>query len=175
MPDIPTSAPQTATAGDSLTWYQSAGDCTPADGWALSVEVVGKDLSVAATNDNGQHRVTLTTAQTQGLGAGAWSWVARATKAGERVTVARGTLTLAPDPLGEQASATTHAERMLAAIEALIEGRATSDLSSYSVAGRSLTKMTFDELLAARSYFRHEVAAQRGSGSAIGRIAWSLA
>lgn len=173
MPDIPTSAPHTATAGDSLTWYQRAGEYTPADGWALSVEIVGRELSVTATTDNGQHRVTLTTAQTQGLGAGAWSWVARVSRAGERVTVDRGTLTLAPDPLGEQATATTSDEDMLAAIRALMRGRATSDLSSYSVAGRSLTKMTLDELIAAESYFEKKVLAQR-NGTSMGRIAWAL-
>ena len=175
MPDIPTSAPQSATAGDSLVWVQRAGEYTPADGWALTVAFAGRDLSVAAVTVGGEHQVTITAAQTAALGAGAWPWIARATKGAERVTVASGTLTLAADPLGAQASATTHAERMLAAIESVIEGRATSDLSSYSVAGRSLTKLSPAELAQWRNYYRAEVAAERGGGSSLGRLLYSMA
>ena len=53
---------------------------------------------------------------------------------------------------------------MLDAIEALIEGRATKDVSSYSIAGRSLTRMTPDELVKWRSTYRAEVARQRNAG-----------
>ena len=174
MPDIPTSAPQSATAGDSLVWVQRAGDYTPADGWALTVAFAGRELSVAAVTVGGEHQVTITAAQTAALGAGAWPWIARATKGAERVTVASGTLTLAADPLGAQASPTTHDEDLLAAIRALLNNRVTSDLSSYSVAGRSLTKMTFDELIAAESYYEKKVLAQR-NGTSLGRLCYSMA
>jgi hypothetical protein len=46
---------------------------------------------------------------------------------------------------------------MLTKIETILEGKADSDVGSYSIAGRSLTKMTFDELLIARDRYKGEV------------------
>lgn len=51
----------------------------------------------------------------------------------------------------------THAEKMLQKIEALIEARASNDVASYSLAGRSLTKKTDEELRDMRDYYRREV------------------
>ena len=50
---------------------------------------------------------------------------------------------------------------MLDKIETILEGKADSDVSNYSIAGRSLTKMTFDELMVARDRYRQEVLAYR--------------
>ena len=45
---------------------------------------------------------------------------------------------------------------MLAKIKSLLEGKADADVSNYSVAGRSLTKLSFDELIKARDYYQEE-------------------
>jgi hypothetical protein len=46
---------------------------------------------------------------------------------------------------------------MLGKIESLLSGKADSDVASYSIAGRSLNKMTFEELVNARDFYRREV------------------
>jgi hypothetical protein len=46
---------------------------------------------------------------------------------------------------------------MVAKIESILEGKADADVTSYSIAGRSITKMTFEELQAARDYYKAEV------------------
>ena len=46
---------------------------------------------------------------------------------------------------------------MLGKIERLLVGKADSDVASYSIAGRSLNKMTFEELVNARDFYRREV------------------
>ena len=46
---------------------------------------------------------------------------------------------------------------MLDKIESMLNGKADSDVSSYSIAGRSLTKMTFAELQDARNFYKQEV------------------
>ena len=51
----------------------------------------------------------------------------------------------------------SHAEIMLSQINALIEGRAKSDVSSYSIKSRSLTKLGVDELMKWRDYYINEV------------------
>jgi len=50
----------------------------------------------------------------------------------------------------------THAQTMLAAIEAVLEGRITADIEQYSIAGRSITKIPIAELLKLRSYYKAE-------------------
>lgn len=55
-------------------------------------------------------------------------------------------------------STLTHAERMLAAIEAALEGRITDDYKSLKINNREITKHSFDELRRLREYYRAEVA-----------------
>jgi hypothetical protein len=50
----------------------------------------------------------------------------------------------------------THAQIMLEKIKSLLEGKADVDVANYSVAGRSLTKLSFDELIKARDYYQEE-------------------
>ena len=50
----------------------------------------------------------------------------------------------------------SHASRMLAAIESVLEGKVTSDVASYSIAGRSITKIPIAELIELREKYRKE-------------------
>jgi hypothetical protein len=68
-----------------------------------------------------------------------------------------GDFTAIPDMDSNQADPRIHAEIMVAKIESLLAGKADSDVASYSIAGRSLTKLSFEELLAARDHYRREV------------------
>lgn len=52
----------------------------------------------------------------------------------------------------------THAERMLAAIEAVLEGRVTDEYKTLKINNREITKHSFDELIRLRNYYRAEVA-----------------
>jgi hypothetical protein len=79
------------------------------------------------------------------------------TSSGNRVVVDIGDFTAIPDMDNNQADPRIHAEIMVDKIQTILEGKADSDVSSYSVAGRSLTKMTFQELVDARDYYRREV------------------
>jgi hypothetical protein len=54
----------------------------------------------------------------------------------------------------------THASRMLTAIEAALEGRITSDMEQYSIAGRQITKIPVNELLVLRDKYKAEVQAE---------------
>jgi hypothetical protein len=45
---------------------------------------------------------------------------------------------------------------MIDKIESLLEGRADGDVGSYSIQGRSLTKLGIDELLKWRDYYKGE-------------------
>ena len=69
---------------------------------------------------------------------------------------------LSPDHLIHKDFANTnadlrsHAKKVLDAIEAVIENRATVDQSSFSIAGRSLSRMSIDELLTLKNRYKAE-------------------
>jgi hypothetical protein len=50
-----------------------------------------------------------------------------------------------------------HVEKVLAALEALLEGKATADVMSYSIAGRSLSKFSISELLLWHDKYKAEL------------------
>ena len=74
----------------------------------------------------------------------------------ERVIVDRGAVDIKTD-YDNNIDVRHHAEIMLGKIQSILEGKADSDVSSYSIAGRSLTKFGIDELLQWRDYYRREV------------------
>jgi len=76
----------------------------------------------------------------------------------ERIVVDRGEIDIVTD-YDNQVDPRQHAEIMLGKIESILEGKADSDVSSYSIAGRSLTKLSPDELVQWRDYYRREVSA----------------
>ena len=76
----------------------------------------------------------------------------------ERIVVDRGEIDIVTD-FDNQVDPRHHAEIMLGKIESILEGKADSDVSSYSIAGRSLTKLSPDELVPWRDYYRREVSA----------------
>lgn len=76
----------------------------------------------------------------------------------ERIIVDRGQIKVSTD-FDNQVDPRHHAEIMLGKIEGILEGKADSDVSSYSINGRSLSKFTPDELVQWRDYYRREVSA----------------
>jgi hypothetical protein len=73
-----------------------------------------------------------------------------------RIIVDRGQIKFSTD-YDNNVDPRLHAEIMLGKIETILEGKADSDVSSYSINGRSLNKFTPSELLEWRDYYRREV------------------
>ncbi len=74
----------------------------------------------------------------------------------QRIVIDRGYFTALPDLDVNGADPRSHAEIMLDKIESLLQGKADADVANYSIAGRSLTKLSFDELLKARDFYKAE-------------------
>lgn len=79
------------------------------------------------------------------------------TSSGNRIVVDTGTFNVLGDLDVNNTDPRTHAEIMLDKIESVLQGRADSDVSSYSIQGRSLSKMAIADLLEWRDYYRREV------------------
>jgi len=86
-----------------------------------------------------------------------WQLEITQTSSGNRIVVDIGDFTAIPDMDNNQADPRIHAEIMVNKIETILAGKADSDVASYSIAGRSLTKMSFSELIEAREYYKREI------------------
>lgn len=157
------SEPFSIIPGDTVKWTRKLADYPPAAGWALSYELLNAQhrYEIAAAADGNAHRVVVSAQTTQSYAAGSYDWRARVTNAEEVYTVARGRLTVAPS-FGAAGDVRSHARRALEAIEAVLEGRATSATAEYEINGRRLKYIPLTELHALRTKYQREVAAEEG-------------
>lgn len=163
LTDISEGEPQELVAGDTWTWTRSdlASDYPVAD-WGLAYKLRregdGTVKTITATGTGTVYTATTTHTDSSGYTAGTWHWDAYMTRTSDfaRVRVANGVLKVEANA-SSASDPRSHAAKVLASIESLIEGRATKDVNSYSVAGRSLSKMTPQELMQWRDYYRREV------------------
>ena len=85
-------------------------------------------------------------------------WAAYITRTSDssRTQIDNGKTLLLPNLADTNADLRSYAKKVLDSIEAVIEGRATIDQSSFSIAGRSLSRMSIDELLELRRVHKVE-------------------
>lgn len=121
------------------------------------------EFSIVATNSGDDYLFTADSATTAAYTAGLFHYQVEVleTSSSNRIIVDQGELDVTVDLDVNAVDPRTHAEKMLQKIEAVLENRADADVSSYSIAGRSLTKMTPEELLTWRDNYRREVKAYR--------------
>jgi hypothetical protein len=124
----------------------------------------GNEIKIIATNATTHFLFQAASAITETWNPGEYHWqldVIRNSDS-ERYTLERGhDLTIVADLDLNMSDPRTHEEITLEKIRSLIQGKADADVSSYSIAGRSLTKMTFSELTEAENYFAKKVKAQQ--------------
>ncbi len=159
MADTPTIEPSSVNAGDTWRWTRSLADYPASAGWALSYTLINASakITVNASASGDDHAVTVAAATTSGYAAGTYDWRARVSRAGEVYTVGEGRLTVRNAFSAATFDARTHARKTLDAIEAVIEGRASSSTAEYTIAGRSLKHIPMADLLALRDKYRAEV------------------
>ena len=163
-----TTEPSTIVAGDTAKWLRSLDDYPATAGWVLTYTLVSaaQRYTFSAAASGTDHLVTVAATTTAAWVAGSYSWRAQATKAGEVYTVGSGTLTVKPS-FAAATDGRSHSRKTLDAIESVIEGRATSEVSDYTIGGRQLRYIEVPQLLALRDRYRAEVlredAAQRAA------------
>jgi hypothetical protein len=161
--------PETIVIGDYLLWKRTdlVQDYPLAD---YSMEYVARitgggstEIKVAATETGGTYVFEVDSATSATYVAGFYHWQLEATQTatGNRVVLERGTFTAVVDLDVNNTDPRTHAEIMISKIESILQGKADADVASYSINGRSLTKMSFDDLINARDFYRKEYAKER--------------
>lgn len=153
--------PQQVNAGTTWRWEVNFSDYNPAT-YTLKYyfrEVTGKySFDITATAFNGNFRVNVPKGTTSDYAPGVYSGQGFVDDGNDRFLVYENQLEVGEDFALQVTGKDTrsHAQKVLQSIKALLEGK-TEDVTSYSIAGRSLTKMTLQELIEAKDYYERIV------------------
>ena len=176
--EAPEGEPLKVVVGDFLQWKKTslAETYPPALYSANYVARVAAgnsgEIQLPAIERTGYYLFTVTSATSTDFQPGLYHWQLEIvqTSSGNRVVVERGEFEAIQDLDTNGADPRTHADIMLGKIESLLQGRADKDVSSYSIQGRSIAKMSIVDLLQWRDYYRKEVLKQRRDNAiALGR------
>jgi hypothetical protein len=169
-PPRPIGEPFSLVAGDTLQFDRDFPNFPASDGWALSYTLGGQGLTnitdiagANITSTGSTFHINVPAATTGKWPAEKYSWIAVVTGSGsfsgQRFTVATGQVEVKQNPSSENAEIDTRSQAKinLDAIDAVLAGKATNDVQQYRVGhgitGREITKMAYDELLKARSFW----------------------
>ena len=151
--EIPTSVPAELNSGDLIKWkIPESDDFAIADGWALSYALVkaGKNIEIV-TSDAGDnhHLVNISAADSAKWPAGDYKYYAYVTLGTDRHKVDEGSITINPNYAALEGGydARSHWKIVLENVEAVIQGRATRDQSSYTINGRQLSRTPIADLI----------------------------
>jgi len=165
---VPIGEPKSMVQGDTVKWRVQLADYLPT-AWTLTYNFVSqkhKNQSVTASdNGDGTFLVSISSTNSLKYGAGKWHYQGVVTDGTDRYLVTEGAIDVVKDFASavNGYDARSHAEKVLEAIEAVIEGRATSDQSSMSIGGRSISLMPVEDLLVLRSRYNSEVDSERAA------------
>lgn len=165
--NAPEGEPLEVVVGDFIQWKRTdiASDYPPATHSAEYVARISggglSEIKLTATEQDGYYLFTVDSVTSAEFVAGKYHWQLEITQtsSGNRIVVDTGDFEAIPDMDDNQADPRIHAEIMVDKIQTILEGKADSDVANYSIGGRSISKMSFEELMDARDRFRAEVVA----------------
>lgn len=157
--------PTQITAGDTISWSRSLPDY-PAGTWILNYSLLSLSgsIQIASVASGADHLISVDMATSSAYVPGTYSWQAWVTNGIERYPVGTGSIDILADyaAFGSGAADTrSHVKKVLDAIEAVIEGRASAGDQQLSIDGTTLIKMTVTELLALRYSYQAEYRLER--------------
>ena len=181
--NYPPQVPTELQLGDFWAWKrEDLSSDYPVASYSLSYEfnlVDGATVSnftITATESNDTYIIEAS--NTSSYTKGNYNWVSYMTRSSDsaRVKLEEGFVEVQDNYATTSASVRSHAKIVLDSIEAVIENRANIDQASMSIAGRSLSRMSIDELLTFRDRYKAEylkevkqlrIKNNRGSGNTI--------
>lgn len=149
--------PTLVVAGTTLKFIRDY-DLDPAS-WTSTAYFTNSANSYSVTaSDNGDGRFLFnaSAAVTTAWVAGDYKLSIQSTDGSETYVIEAGSVLVEP-ALGSATDVRSHAKKVLDALEAMLEGKASQDQLSYSIRGRSLSRMSPAELLDWRDRYRSEV------------------
>jgi len=164
--NYPTQEPDVLVVGDRWTWRRPdlVPDYPTAD-YALTYEFHedsggggSHKFAITATETTDDYIVEIASATTATYATGDFHWYAFITRTSdsERIAIDDGYAKIELNFADTNADHRSHAKKVLDAIEAVLENRASQDQMSYSIAGRSLSRMSIDDLMNFRNRYKAE-------------------
>ena len=164
--NYPKQEPDLLVVGDRWTWRRPdlVTDYPTAD-YALTYEFHedsggggSHKFTITATETTTDYIVEIASATTASYTAGEYNWYAFITRSSDsqRIAIDEGHTKLELDFANTNADNRSHAKKVLDNIQAVLENRASQDQMSYSIAGRSLSRMSIDDLMRFRDRYRAE-------------------
>jgi hypothetical protein len=156
-------------AGDTLDFVTTLPDYPAGGGYTLkyrlSPRTTGAAIDITCSASGNDHRCGAAASVTATWTAGEYSWSCWVEKGAERYSGTaypwRGECTILPNPATTtNYDARSHARKVLDAIEAVLEGRATLDQEEYTIGGRSLKRTPVEQLIRFRQRYKQEVAGE---------------
>ena len=161
--DIPEKEPVTIYKGETVVWNRKDLTDYPVGSYAMSWSARlesngGTAFTATVTEVDDYYKFTLDNSSTGGYTTGDYFWVLKVTQSSdsEELIIDTGKITVKDNYFGSTGDTRSHAKIMLDKIESILEGRADADVSSYSIQGRSLSKISINELLQWRDYYKAE-------------------
>jgi hypothetical protein len=116
------------------------------------------EFAVVGAETGGTYLFTIPSATSADFVTGDYHWQLEIVRTSDssRIVVQRGDWSILVDLDVNGSDPRSHAQIMVGKIESILQGKADSDVGSYSIAGRSLTKMSFAELMDARDKYKAE-------------------
>lgn len=168
---VPTNEPLQLRAGITWQWRREDLSDYPASTWTLKywfkkTGSAGANFSVTAFADGESFAISVAATTTAAYTAGDYTWTAIVTAGAEAFEVDSGLLDVLPRyDQAANLDDRTHARKVLEAIEAVIEGRATLDQEEYTIGNRSLKRTPIEELIALRDRYRAEVLSEENASA----------
>ena len=158
--------PTSFVAGDTLRFTISVADY-PAPTWDLTfyAESGAGSFSQASVDDGTSHSFTIPASTTAGIATGRYFWRIRATDGTIVETVAdlEGWIEAHVNPAAPgNRDMRSQARKLLDAVQATLENRATDGQLAMSIAGRSISRIPLKELLEWEQQLKAQVAVEEG-------------
>lgn len=156
------SEPKEFVVGDTITWDKSISDYKASDGYTLTYYFWNqtRNFSVIASADGDNYTVSISPSISAAYTPGQYNWKAVISKGAgetlERYTVEEGITNVLHNPAdvhGKGIDDRSDVKKALDNIDAVLAQTATKEQASYSIAGRTLTSRSVEELISLRAHF----------------------
>ena len=156
--------PERIVVGDFIQWRRTdLGTDYPNDAYTATyvARITGggsSEIQITGTAYNSDYLFSASSSVSEDFTAGFYHYQLEMVRNSdsERIVIDRGTFTAVVDLDVNGTDPRSHAEIMVDKIETVLQGRADADVLSYSINGRSLSKMPPNELVEWRDYYKRE-------------------
>lgn len=164
---VPENEPSQIRAGETLLFSKSLPDFPANDSpaWAITYNLraaAGDKIDFTSSADGSWHKVEVAYTTTANWKAGTYYGVGIVSNGTQAVQVWSGRVEVLPNlaEAGENFDPRTQARRTLDNINAVLEGRATSEVLNSNIEGVDIQRLTFTELLKLKDRYEVIVAAE---------------